>query len=193
MAADEIFTIKADRAAEAAAHLLDLKGGRMTRLELLKLLYLADRKALSSLRRPIVGGRYVSMDHGPVLSDVYDLIKGGGPAEDQASWSRFVVNDPQDANTCVLVQKPTLRKLSRRDLTILRETFAEFGHLSVARLWSYVHALPEYEDPQGSSKPIPHSALLRILGATDEEAEQIASEEQAQRRYDELLSGGRRA
>lgn len=27
MAANEIFTIKADRAAEAAAHLLDLKGG----------------------------------------------------------------------------------------------------------------------------------------------------------------------
>jgi uncharacterized phage-associated protein len=63
------------KAADAAAFLLQLHGGTMNHMRLIKLLYAAERESLKRFNRPIVGDRYVSMDHGPVVSGVYDLIK----------------------------------------------------------------------------------------------------------------------
>src|SRR5260370_12146701 len=62
------------KATEAAAHLLKLRGGRMSYMKLIKLLYLADREALLRFGCPITTVRYVSIDRGPVLSRVLNLI-----------------------------------------------------------------------------------------------------------------------
>ena len=64
------------KATQAAACLLKLRGGQMSYLKLVKLLYLADREALLRWDRPITTDRYVSMDNGPVLSRVLNLING---------------------------------------------------------------------------------------------------------------------
>lgn len=63
------------RATEAAAKFLKLRGGRMSYLKLIKLLYLLDREALLRWGRPVTTDRYVSMDNGPVVSRIYDLIR----------------------------------------------------------------------------------------------------------------------
>jgi hypothetical protein len=52
------------KATQAAARLLQNRGGRMKFLKLIKLLYLADREALSRSGRPITTDSYVSMDNG---------------------------------------------------------------------------------------------------------------------------------
>ena len=70
------FRFHPEKAVEAAAMLLKLHGKPMKYLGLLKMLYIADRLALKLMEQPITGDRYVSMDYGPVLSGVYDLIKG---------------------------------------------------------------------------------------------------------------------
>src|SRR4029077_8119875 len=62
------------KAAQAAARLLKLRGGRMSFLKLIKLLYVVDREALLGGGRPVTTDQYVSMDKGPVLSKIYDLI-----------------------------------------------------------------------------------------------------------------------
>jgi uncharacterized phage-associated protein len=46
----------------------------MSFLKLIKLMYLADRRALLEQGRSITFDRYVSMDHGAVLSQTYNLI-----------------------------------------------------------------------------------------------------------------------
>jgi uncharacterized phage-associated protein len=56
--------------------LLELHGDRMEYVRLLKLLYIADREMMAEAGAPITGDRAVAMDHGPVLSHVYDLVKG---------------------------------------------------------------------------------------------------------------------
>lgn len=61
---------------QAVAVLLELDGGRMARIRLLKLLYIVDRELLADVARPLTGARVVAMKYGPVLSQVYDLIKG---------------------------------------------------------------------------------------------------------------------
>ena len=63
------------RATEAAARFLKLRGGRMSYLKLIKLLYLLDREALLRWGRPVTTDRYISMDNGPVVSRIYDLIR----------------------------------------------------------------------------------------------------------------------
>ena len=55
------------RATEAAARFLKLRGGRMSYLKLIKLIYFLDREALLRWGRPVTGDRYVSMDNGPVV------------------------------------------------------------------------------------------------------------------------------
>ena len=56
-------------------HLLTKGGGRLHIISLMKLLYLAERESLRVFSKPICGDTYVSMEHGPVLSQVYDFVK----------------------------------------------------------------------------------------------------------------------
>ena len=54
------------------------------------MLYVADREALLTWNRPITGDKFVSMDNGPVVSLIYDLIKHNGPAKTwRATTSRL--------------------------------------------------------------------------------------------------------
>ena len=50
-----------EKATDAATYLLGRGGGRMTRMKLIKLLYIAEREAVARHNRPICGGRYVCM------------------------------------------------------------------------------------------------------------------------------------
>lgn len=52
------------KATQAAARLLRNRGGKMSYMKLIKLLYLADREALAQWGRSITTDTYVSMDKG---------------------------------------------------------------------------------------------------------------------------------
>ena len=84
------FRFHPEKAVEAAAILLKLHGKPMKYLGLLKILYIADRIALQRIEQPITGDHYVSMDYGPVLSKVYDLIKGQPVDDALPLWSKFI-------------------------------------------------------------------------------------------------------
>jgi len=62
------------KATEASALLMGMHGGRMSKVKLLKLLYLSDRKAFELWERPITYDVYYSMNNGQVLSGVLDII-----------------------------------------------------------------------------------------------------------------------
>lgn len=40
-----------------------------------KIFYFADQKHLSRYGRPITGDHYIAMEHGPVPSRIYDMVK----------------------------------------------------------------------------------------------------------------------
>ena len=54
------------------------------------MLYIADRIALDRLEMTITGDCYVSMKYGPVLSKVYDLIKGKPVGNALPLWTEFI-------------------------------------------------------------------------------------------------------
>ena len=84
------FTFQLEKTIQASALLLKLKGGRMKYLGLLKMLYIADRIAFERLEMPITGDCYFSMKYGPVLSQVYDLIKGETKDINSVIWAKFL-------------------------------------------------------------------------------------------------------
>src|SRR5580692_4396077 len=78
------------RATEAAARFLSLRGGRMSYPKLIKMLYFLDREALLRWGRPVTTDRYVSMDNGPVVSRIYDLIREEAAPGTNSFWRRYV-------------------------------------------------------------------------------------------------------
>lgn len=157
------------RTAQAAAFLLHKAGGRLPVLKLMKLLYLAERESLRLYGEPIAGDHLVSMPHGPVLSRTYDLMNGSEKSGD-GGWDCWM--DDKAAHEIALRDPSRIRtpddllELSDGDLKVLDHIWAEFGHMGKWELRDYTHsdACPEWEDPRGSSRPIPMGRVLRAVG-----------------------------
>jgi uncharacterized phage-associated protein len=162
------FVYNPRKAAQAAAYLVNLNGGEMDALCLIKILYLSDRKSLSQRGRSITGDAMVSMPHGPVLSRIYDEIKSK-PEEDQVQpWYEYLTE--RSAYTISLRQpNPPTDELSEYERGILKETLAQYAHFKPMELRALTHRLPEYRDPQGSSLPINPETILKEAGWSDED------------------------
>lgn len=175
-----------ERAAQAAARLLKRRGGRMSYLKLLKLLYLADRKALVELGQPITCDLFVSMDKGPVLSRTYDLIREEPTPFDEPSYWRQLISPPADFDVRLLTTDAPNDYLSTAHEEILDATFAEFGHWNRWDIVQYTHGLPEFQDPQGSSIPIDLRTILLSEGLTERDADAVMGALDADARMEQL-------
>lgn len=162
-----------ERAAQAAAHLLARRGGRMSYMKLLKLLYLADRTALLAHGRPITYDRFVSMDHGPVLSQTYNLMVAEESPDEPPSYWRTLISEPERFEVRLLGGTPSASALSPAQVEILDRVYADFGAMGRWQLVEFVHTLPEWEDPHGSSLPITLRDVLLGGGMEEEDAEAV--------------------
>ena len=138
------------KATEAAAFLLSRSDQTMNYMKLIKLLYLADREALIRWGRPISTDRYVSMKHGPVLSNVLNLISFGSLSEKTGSWSSLI------------------SKLSVAERKLLDEIWGKYGALDEWDLVDLLHDVGEWQDPHGTSVPISYSEILRAGGRSED-------------------------
>ena len=156
------------KAAAAAAYVLSLEGGQMDYLRLIKLLYLAERESLARFGRPIVGDTYYSLDHGPILTRVLDLIKhptGPGPWADQIQVAgRYAAR---------LKKEPDLGPLSEAEIELLKEAVTVYQMFDRWHLRDLSHGLPEWKDPGGTRIEITVEEILQVLGKTPEQIEEI--------------------
>jgi hypothetical protein len=153
------------KATEAAMLLIQLHGGRMSRLKLVKLIYLADRKALEKWERPITYDAYFSMGGGQVLSGVLDLINNNiiNPL-----WQAYIEqaggNYVRLSNNAV---KP--QKLSRAEVKLLQDIYKQFGHWYRFDLGDYTKKLPEYKPTTGRIRTYIQDILDKIYSKDDTE------------------------
>ncbi len=169
------------RAAQAAAFLLYKAGGRLPLIKLMKLMYLAERLALQRYGEPLTGDKLVSMPHGPVLSMSYNHITGAIESSPDG-WDAWIA-DREGHDVCLKDQsklrspEQDLLRLSDADLEVLAEVWAQFGHWDKWKLRDYTHsgACPEWEDPDGSSKPISYETLFKTVGFNDEQTQSLIS------------------
>lgn len=180
------FRFHPKKAVEAAAILLKLHGKPMKHLGLLKMLYIADRKALEIMEQPITGDHYVSMDYGPVLSGVYDLIKGKAVDDALPLWSEFISH--QDSHCVYLLHDPGNGKLCEEEEEILKKVYEDFGQLDPFGVAKWTHGLPEWEDPHGSAIPIAIEDVLKNVGKSNEEIKEIKQEAMREVHLDRVLN-----
>ncbi len=170
---------------QAAGHLLRRRGGRMSYMKLVKLLYFADRSALLELGRPISYDLFVSMPHGPVLSRTLDLMTAEPEPEGPSYWHTFISEPDAEYDLHLLRADVPNDQLSPAEEQILDRVFDRYGHLSRWAVRDLSHRLPEWVDPEGSSVPIRIRDVLTKEGFSDSEAaaveETLAAEALADR------------
>src|SRR6516165_6657778 len=146
-----------ERTLQASAHLLRLDGKRMGYLRLLKLLYIADREWLAETGEPITGDRACAMKYGPVLSSVYDLIKGNGSKA--GVWDDHIHTDGYAVE---LVADPGRGELSKGIVEKLTEVTERYRDIDDWELSERTHEFPEWiEHYHGDAAPIPWESIVR--------------------------------
>ena len=140
---------KFERTLQASAYLLRLDRKKMSYLRLLKLLYIADREWLAENGESITGDRAYAMKQGPVLSTVYDLIKGNGSKAGE--WDDFIHTDGYAVE---LVADPGRGELSRSIVEKLGEVTERYRNIDDWELSEQTHELKEWADHfKGSATP----------------------------------------
>ncbi len=179
-----------EKATQAAAQFLKLhKNQTMNFLGLMKLLYTADRLAFEHLDESITGDIYVAMKCGPVLSNVYDLIKGKKiQADKNEFWSQHISRD-HCYNLC-LQADPGIDALSRAELKIINEAYQNNGHFNRFDLVEKIHQeFPEWQDPSPlKSHPIDIKDILRNLGKSEGDIQNINETMETNKAFDTLLN-----
>lgn len=168
------------KAAQVAAFFAIQERGEINILKLIKLIYMADRKFMERYDVPILHDQLVSMPHGPVNSLTYDYASG---TEEDDEWDEFLVDR---ARHMIGIARPELceadlDELSRAELGVLSEVWRELGHMDRYQIRDHTHDVcREWENPHGSSHPIPYSRVFKYLGKQNsrELEDRILSERQ---------------
>jgi len=157
------------KATQAACMFLRLRGNRMHYIKLIKLLYLLDREALGRWGIPVTTDHYASMEHGPIVSNIFNLITDDKPTP---VWGRYI-SAPLGDHEVELRQDSgpiSTDRLSQAEEKLIEEIFENFGHRNRWDLIeNHMHKLPEWRNPEGSSFPIHIRQILLALGYGEDE------------------------
>lgn len=155
------------KAAQVAAYFALREGQGINVLKVSKLLYLAEREYMANYDAPMFYDALVSMPDGPVASVTLNLLNG---EFDDERWAAFVA--PRDNYTIRAqagVSVEDLDELSKADLRVLNALWERFGSWDryALRDWTHEGNIPEWVDPQGSSRPIRHEDIFSHLQKSD--------------------------
>ncbi len=105
----------------------------------LKILYFADKEHLTKYGRLISGDIYVAMNHGPVPSGAYDLVKYA--RENSVPWKNISLDKAftVQGNNIIPLREANTDYLSESDMERLNQAIEEYGHLSFSQLRQLSH------------------------------------------------------
>jgi uncharacterized phage-associated protein len=174
-----------DKIVEAILCLVNLAEQKqldLTQYDIVKSLFLADKSHLNRFGRPITFDNYVAMEHGPVPSFAYSVLKRDcdikkfDPAN--SPWERIDGANP--ANPKIMYFKNPTRKysediLSESDVAALESALATAKSLTFGQLRKLTHDDPAYIVAwgEGESQNAPISYGMLFDTPDFEEAEQV--------------------
>jgi len=167
------FKYDSNKAIQAILWLAHKHGGAIDKLKLVKLIFFADRDHLEKFGRPIVGGPYVAMKHGPVPSNLLDYID----CAVEGSGSPFKLDNPK-----VIALAPVNEdELSESDIQSLGHANDLFGHLDTFSLRNLTHKLKAWSKnylrpSENTSYPLPYEDFF--LDLDDDEILEIILDHQ---------------
>lgn len=157
-------------------------GGVITDVKLMKLMYFSDRKSLLETGFPITDDSYCIMNRGPILSSSLDHIN-----HYTNEFSTLFEKPTHTYEGGYPVQEINLKKevtrqldyLAEIELEILDEIFNKLGEMTTNEIVQYAHNdrfCPEWDFPNGTSKPLSINTILHVHGIDKEEAEKIVQD-----------------
>jgi hypothetical protein len=180
------FDIK--KAIAAAAYLIERAGGSEDMFVLVKKIYYADRSALIKWGKPITGDSFASLDKGPIVSGIYNLLKDKGEVADQIQWNDVICR--KEHYRIFLRKEADKGVLSEREVEVLEESKNTIDNIR-GSIPKWLHRnCPEWTDPHGSSIPIDPSQILREAGKGEEDIREI-EEANEELRFMNYLLGAR--
>lgn len=175
------FRLNWRKCVEGIDFIAKLKPG-ITQYYIGKIFYFADKEHFLDWGRPISGDRYIAMEHGPVPSNIYDLLKpdSGQPDEIADEIYRLVVIN-QDGNKRRVFSRMTNKDegLSRSDKEYLSEFFKTYGSMSFSRLRHISHLEEAYrsaEDSVGLNNEMDLSAWANEICHSDDDKNRLIEE-----------------
>jgi uncharacterized phage-associated protein len=159
---------------QVAAIFIKLNNGQLNYTKLIKLLYLADRTALSLWDRPLSGDSYFSLPNGPILSKTYDLINYKEDPQKKSHWYRYISKKNYDV---VLKNDPGHEELSKREIALIHRIFTKYKDKDWRQMIDICHRiLPEWKDPGRTSNPIKVEKIFKAVNKTEKEIKIITEE-----------------
>ena len=183
------FRFNFEKSLQAAAYLLHLEDGKMPYLRLLKLLYIAERELLAQKATPLTGDIYKAMEHGPVLSHVYDLIKGNGARS--AEWERFIT---RAGYAVKLVRPPGRGELSGDVIDKLDEVSSRNREKGNWEIRDLTHDFPEWKKNypgDGGAALIPLDDILEAQGEGSDTLDLIREAETVRLHMNKIFGAGK--
>lgn len=160
------------KAAQAVHYLLHKAGCSVDKLKLVKLIFYSDLWHIGKYGRPVVGGTYFAMPHGPVSSELLDNINNN---KKNPHWVCGLEGD-----SVVLSDECADDALSETDKEMLDRVFDKLGKKDGFSLRDLTHKLKCYkknEPPEGGRKEIiyedffldlPDKSMLDVIKEREE-------------------------
>ncbi|MDR0423279.1 MAG: SocA family protein [Rickettsiales bacterium] len=142
----------------------------------MKELYLIDRKSIEETDFSITGDEYYSLNHGPVLSATKNLLEDLG-RDSNNYWDNFLTKQDNKYFPDIILIKDTGQDyLSDKDKEYINLIDKEFKEYDEWKIREYTHNLPEWKNPEGSSKKIRYVDIMIALGKTEAEIKEAKKE-----------------
>lgn len=171
-----------EKALDVMYYFVNKVGGSITDVKLMKLMYFSDRKSLLETGFPITDDSYYIMNRGPVLSSSLDLVN-----HYTQEFSTLFEKPTATHEGGYPVKKIHLKKEATRQLDYLAEIeleildaiFNELGKFTTNEIVQYAHNdqfCPEWDFPNGKSRPLSINKILHVHGIDKEKAEKIIND-----------------
>lgn len=160
---------------DAIHYITTLKPG-ITQYHVSKVFFFADREHLKDWGRPISGDRYVAMEHGPVPSNIYDILKlnDGLPEEVVAYFSERIDQKKQGNLIHCFPKKDAQfasKYLSETDKKYLENALDNYGSKGFGEIKTESHKDVAYE--KAWTAPGLNNEMDLRLWFTESELEEI--------------------
>lgn len=162
------FSVDREKSVEALVYIASRLPG-VTRFTAGKIIYFADRDHLRRYGRPITGDRMIAMDHGPVPSFAYNVLKG---EHDQLVNKAIIENTNARHPEYLADREPDLSYFSKTDLASLDWAIEHCRKLTFGQISDETHQHKAWRDAIENRE----MAVEDMLDGVDEEIVEDAKE-----------------
>lgn len=173
------------KAAQLAAYLLT-KQRDMTKLKLIKLMYICERNSVASRGHPMLYDEMYSLEHGPICSNSLNAINEKPRLPEWAALFRIRA-DGRKFDIIKSVARDDLDELSDAEIEIADEVWHKLGKLSASNIRAWAHKnCAEYTEVDRGRVPITYGQMATAVG---EDAGRVESDVWIERRVASILGG----